>query len=449
MKQGKIHLIGLDLGTSAIKGILIDEQGRTVAQAHRTTDLLRPRDGWVEVDPENHYRRVCEVLRELSNAAPGEVCAFSMAAASGNTLLTDESGEPLTNIINWMDRRAELEPLPALEEFDQADVIRVTGWPCVTTFPLAHLAWLRANRPEIYARAGHIGMDTDWLTYRLTGQWVMDRSTAATFHLQEQTAGTYHLPFLNRLGVPTEKLSTLVDSGAAVGSLTGRAAADTGLSASTVLVAGCFDHPAAARAVGVLAPGQMILSCGTSWVGFTPCADRDRILDAGMLCDPFLSANGGAWGGIFSVPYIGQNIDWYIRNVIAPGEPHPMQVFDDSAAESEPGAGGLVIDLTRPPMRVEADRKHVSRAVMEGAVRLLNEKIVGMRDWGFRCESAVMVGGPADSRVWPRIVEQITGMTVTAQGRSAGAKGAAMLAGIGVGIYADEHHALAAWNDAP
>jgi xylulokinase len=439
------HLIGLDLGTSAIKGVLVDARGRVLAEAEAATDLLEPREGWVEVEPEGHYRKVCGILRELAAAAPGEVAALAMAAASGNTLLTTADGTPVTPILNWMDQRGEQEPLRALAGLTLAEVTQVTGWPCVTTFPLAHLAWLSEKQPDLFRQAGHYAMDTDWLLYRLSGQWRMDHSTATTFHLQEQTTGTYYAPFLQRLGLPPERLSPLVGSGVPVGPLTAAAARDTGLSPRTLVVTGCFDHPAAARAMGVLAPGELMLSCGTSWVGFTPGRDRQRLLEAQLLCDPFLSADGGPWGGIFSVPYIGRTIDWYIDHVIAPGEDNRRRIFNEAAAEADPGAGGLAIDLREPPRPPDATRSNISRAVMEGAARLLHEKIRELEGHGLRFERAVLVGGPAASPVWPAIIVEITGIALTVGGRSAGARGAAMLAGIGAGIYQNEGAALAAW----
>lgn len=422
------YLIGLDLGTSAIKGVLTDERGSVLAEAGAPTRLNHPHEGWDEVEPEPHYRHVCAVLRELAGAAPGEVDAVAMAAASGNTLLTDAEGAPLTNVINWMDLRAEQQPPTALAGLTVNEVRAVTGWSCVGTFPLAQLAWLRENQPALYRAAGGYGMDTDWLLRRLTGRRVMDLSTAATFHLVDQISGAYHMPFLQRLEIPLDKLPVLVDSGVVVGPMTPQGALDTGLSSRTRVVTGCFDHPAAARAVGVTTPGQLMLSCGTSWVGFVPWPDRRAILDAGLLCDPFLSRQGGPWGGIFSVTGIGRRVDWYIENVIAPGESDRYRVFNESAAEAGPGAGGMRIDLSESPRRIEGDRRTISRAVMEGAARLLNDLLQGLKKRGFRYDHAVMVGGPANSPVWPGIVEEITGIRITTGGRSAGARGAALLA---------------------
>lgn len=446
MSDPKLCLLGLDLGTSAIKGVLVDQQGRVLAEAGADTVFHHPHEGFVEVDPHEHYEHVCGVLRSLAEAAPGPVAALAMAAAAGNTLLTDSAGAPLTPIINWMDGRAQQQPPQALAGLTEAEVRQVTGWPCRDSFPLAHLAWLREQRPEVYRAAGHYAMDTDWLLYRLTGQWVMDHSTATTQHLQDQVAGTRYAPFLQRLNLPPEKLSPLAAVGAPVGPLTPGASRDTGLAATTLVVTGCFDHPAAARAMGVLAPGELMLSCGTSWVGFTPVRDRAKVLAAQMLCDPFLSGPGGPWGGMFSVPHIGPTIDWYIDHLIAPGETDRLRVFNETAAAAPAGACGLVIDLREPPQPLTADRTLISRAVMESAVRLLSDKLLALGDHGLKFARAVMVGGPSASALWTGLLAAATGLQITVGGRSAGARGAALLAGIGAGIYSDEYEALARWD---
>jgi len=449
MKTYNTHeplLLGLDLGTSVIKGVLMAADGRILKEASRDTQILCPQDGWAEVEPEGHFQNVCRVIRELADGAPSEIAALAMAAASGNTLLADAKGRPLRPIINWMDRRAEGVTLAPLAGLTAESVAQLSGWPCVTSFPLAQLAWLKAQEPETYHAAAHYGMDTDWLLYRLTGTWRMDTSTATTFHLLDQIRSVYHQPFLQRLAIPEARLSPLMRSGVSIGPLTAQAREETGLDAGTQVVTGSFDHPAAARAAGVLQPGQLMLSCGTSWVGFVPHAERATILKAKLLCDPFLSASGGPWAGMFSVPCIGRTIDWYITHVIAPDALDKMVVFNELAARAKPGAGGLRIDLREPAKALQASRENVARAVMEGAARLLNEKLVEARAFGFRFEQAVMVGGPSRSPVWPGIVAEITGLEVTSADRSAGARGAALLAGMGAGVYSDERAALKIWG---
>lgn len=427
-------LIGLDLGTTAVKGVLTQADGRILKTIERPVAYRYPQSGWVESDAEQQAHDVFEVIRVLASAAPSPVAALAAAAASGNTLLADAQGHPLTPVINWMDNRCCGKTPAALVGLTSTAIRHVTGWPCVDTFPLAHLAWMSEQMPEKVRQAAHVCMNTDWLLFKLTGQWVMDHSTATTSHLQDQVHRQWHKPYLERLGIQESQLSRLVGSGVSVGHLTATAAAETGLSTETVATTGCFDHPAAARAVGVCRPGQLMLSCGTSWVGFTPFADRDAILAAELLCDPFLSEHGGPWGGIFSVPAIGPVINWYVDNIIAPNEKERLRIFDDSATQATPGAGGLVIDLLTPPKWVAGSRANVSRAVMEGAARALTKRLRGLEARGFSFTQAILVGGPSKSPIWPDIIAEITGLELSRGSAHAGAQGAALLAGIGAGI---------------
>ncbi len=431
-----IYLMGLDLGTTGMKGVVMDGQGAIVCTAEKSTRYTHPHENWVQADAREHLDDVLDLIRQLASASPSPVRALAFAAASGNTLLCDSSGNPLTPIINWMDQRAAQDRPAILHGITPEQVRKITGWPCVDSFPLGHLAWLREQEPEQFHKAGRYCMNTDWLLFQLTGKWMMDHSTATTFHLQDQVAGRYHQPFLELLDIPENKLSKLVNSGVPAGCITPRMAAKTGLSVDTEIVTGCFDHPAAARAMGLLTPGQLLLSCGTSWVGFFPEMDRDRLIHAELLCDPFLSEQGGPWGGIFSVPTIGRTIDAYVREIIAPGEAEPYAVFNEAAAVGD--GSGIQIDLREPVRAIHAGREAISRAVMEGAARLLNEKLVSLKGFGMHFEEATLVGGPSRSPVWKQIVEEITHLKLSLGTIHSGAKGAAILAGIGAGIYANE-----------
>ena len=433
------HLIGLDLGTSCIKGVVMDEQGSIICTAEKPTQYTHPQKEWVQADAKDYLNDVLGVIRQLATASPAPIRALAFAAASGNTLLCDSSGNPLSPIINWMDQRAVQDLPSVLKEITEEQVWKVAGWPCIDIFPLAHLAWLREHEPKLFRSAGRYCMNTDWLLFQLTGKWLMDSSTATTFHLQDQVSGRYHQPFLDLLDIPENKLSKLVSSGVSAGSITSQMAEQTGLSIDTEVITGCFDHPSAARAMGILNPGQLLLSCGTSWVGFFPGMDRDQLIQEELLCDPFLSDKGGPWGGLFSVPYIGKTIDAYICEIIAPGEPDPYAVFNDAAGSINKTP--VTIDLREPVQAIHANRAEISRAVMEGAARLLNEEIVKLAASGTHFKEATMVGGPSRSPVWQQIVEEITQIKLTAGTSHSGAKGAAMLAGIGAGIYTNEKDA--------
>lgn len=436
--------IGLDLGTSAVKGVLLDSRGSVLATAGREVPYQYPGEGWVEGDPEAHWTVVWEVIRSLAAQSPVTVAAIAASGASGNTLLCDRDGHPLTPILNWMDQRCVGSRPPSIGDLSPEEVREVVGWPIVESFPLAHLAWFREHRSGDYARAERVCMNTDWFLHRLSGEWVMDRSTATTFHLCHQEQAQWYPPFLERLGLRSSQLSRLTESGRAVGPLQKQWTVP-GLTTETLMVTGSFDHPSAARATGILDPGSLMLSCGSSWVGFVPLAERRKVLEAHLLCDPFLSGDGGPWAGMFAVPRIGPVIDDYVTRVIAPGEADPYAVFNAAAAAAPPGADGLTIDLREPAREHQASPAAISRAVMEGAVRLLAEKLDELKGHGITFEEAVLVGGPSKSRIWPDLIASGMGLRLRVGNPHAGALGAAFLAAIGSGAFASEREIPSSW----
>lgn len=450
-------LLGLDVGTSAVKGVLVSAAGQVLHSARRPARLLHPEPGWMELDPEEHYREVCALLRELASRAPAgaRVRALAMVAASGNLLLTDRAGRPLANIVSWLDPRALGRTPELLPGFDPSGCHPIDGWPFLDMFPLAQMGWFRKHRPELWARAEHVGMNTDWLLHRLTGRWGMDPSTATTFYLYDQLRGGWHFPYLEMLGLREQQLSPLAPSGSVLGPLSARGAADAGLEPGTLAVLGCFDHPGAARAAGVLDPGALLLSCGTSWVGFYPTRDRGAAVARGHLVDPYL-APAGPWGCMFALTAIGVTIEKYIdRFLLEPGEQGAgkFELFNRLAQAAPRGAGGLRLDLYRDPtdfLKEVQDplqghpREHLARALMEQAALLVRRKLAELAGSGFALDRLAMVGGPAESGVWPRIVAEVTGLELGVGGQDAGALGAAMLAAIGAGLHRGEAEAFRA-----
>jgi len=443
------YLIGLDIGTSAVKGVLLSAEGAIAARAHRQTQLLYAGDGRVQFDADDLYDRVVGVIRELAAALPERagIVGLGIASASGNTLLVDEAGEPMLPAFSWLDARAQGEIETVFGTLDAGEVHERVGWPLLDSgFPLAHLAWLRCHEPELLDRAARVCMSTDYILYRLTGVWGIDSSTATTFYLQDQQAAAWHAPYLRKLGIDEGQLPRIARPGTILGQLTARAAEETGLSASTSVVLGAFDHPSAARGAGVLDEGQLLLSCGTSWVGFYPLQDRRRAVGNWLLTDPFLQP-AGAWGGMFSLPAIATSVDRCITSYIEAG-PHRYETFSRLAAAAKPGAGGLLLHPEHAAIdgglegQAPAD---IARALMEGTACLLRMKLDAMKAAGIVAHSVTMVGGPSETFPWPQIVADVLGIELTTvNGSCAGAVGSAILAAIGVGLYGDEREALRA-----
>lgn len=436
--------IGLDLGTSAMKGAVVAEDGEVLAEAKRETTVLRPRPEWFEFSAVQHYSDVCDVLAELVTGAGAghEIVAVGLSGATGNALLVDERDEPLTNCISWMDRRAQGESPRILPRLDGEGLHSIVGWPWRETFPLAHLAWLRYYQPEIYRRAAHYCMSNDFLVHKLTGAWTMDVSTATTFYVFNQETRSWHEPYLEMLDIPPDRISTIRECGQPAGTITADAAQRTGLPRNTKIVLGAFDHPSAARATGVRAPGEVLLSCGTSWVGLYPAAQREIGLELGLLIDPFLTPDG-PWALMFSLSRIGVNISWYTDTFIGAGA-EGIGRFNALAGRVPEGAHGLFINPMYPLHGNEVEIREalahrnpedIARAVMEGTAFEIAEKMAAMAPSGVAVQRIAMVGGPSQSPVWPQIVADVTALEIElVTGQNAGALGAAMLAAKGAGF---------------
>jgi sugar (pentulose or hexulose) kinase len=201
--------------------------------------------------------------------------------------------------------------------------------------------------------------------------------------------------------------------------------------------------------------GDLLLSCGTSWVAFYPVEDRNLAISQGLLVDSFLSPEG-PWATMYSLPEIGRRIDWYIENLVLKEKENPKEkytIFNESSEEAPPGARGLYINpfldskhipQTEIDLYAGRSREEIARAVMEGPALRMRYNIERLAEAGIKADRIAMVGGPSESPSWPRIVAEITGLELKLiNGQTAGAVGAAMLAAIGAGLFKDEGEAFA------
>ncbi|MGI5925283.1 MAG: FGGY family carbohydrate kinase [Lentisphaeria bacterium] len=421
-----MHLIGLDLGTSRFKGVILDGSGRDVlAGAERELRFIKDA-GRVEIDPEEHWQTFASLLRELSAAAKGDKdITLCFAAAAGNTLLLDpKTGAPLTTIISWLDQRADHDDLPALHGLEPEALRALTGWPTISRMALAHLAFYHKHSADVLKDAV-VSQNQSYLLYRLTGKHLLDFSAAVPFRLVDQVKECYDPALLQRFALRPEQLPQLVPVGSFAGTLQPAASADTSLPPSTRVFAGCFDHPAAARATSIRREGELLLSCGTSWVGFLPCRDRQKLLAARLLIDPYLRHENGIWAGMFSIPGIGPVIDAYVHRYIAPDCAEPFRRFDELAKAHS--AGACRIDLSKPYAQPNGTPGEAARALMDAAAEGLARELARLKTHGLAFQQAVMVGGPAKSTVWPQIVAEKTGLDISVGNPAAGAIGAARI----------------------
>ncbi len=446
-------LIGFDLGTSAIKALLTDTGGCVLALASRRVDILHPEPKIYELEAGPYYHDICSIIRELLVKVenPKDIRALSFCGATGNTILLDKDFNPLGNVINWLDTRTAGKEAELWPELDVERVYRTVGWPFIGAFPLANLGWYKQFKPDVWENARYCAMLNDYIYYRLCGRLVVDPSKATTFYLQEQESRKWDRHLLDFLELDEGALPKILPSGTAAGTITPKAAEETGLDTDTLVVTGSFDHPAAARSTGVFEEGDVLISAGTSWVAFTPVTDRETGLTGKMLVDPFLSPPG-CWGAMFSLPAVAEKMNIYLENRIGSGEGESiLGRFNRLAGEAEPGAGGFCLNLLKQPyaemkdavknIPEEIQDKNIARALMEGVVFFIRNRVDTLTGLiGKPVGRIVLTGGPTKSPVWPSILADVLGrpVVIPVTGQHAGAMGAVIFAGIGAGIYDNE-----------
>jgi len=438
------YLIGLDIGTSSVKGVLMSVDGKITKEAHESF-TYKTSGNIVEIPAESFLASCVSAIKTLSDAASdGEVCGICAASASGNLVLIDKNGNPSTPIINWQDMRVDDEPREVLGEMDLDAFYKRIGWPFGgKAFPLAQACYIKKHSPELIENCGMVAMSTEYLYYVMTGRWGISGSAGTPFYFIDQVSGKYIPELLDALGVDESNFPPIMPSGSILGATTDEFSKKTGIPANIPVILGTFDHPSAARGAGILNEGELLLSCGTSWVGFFPIRDREKIANAKMLIDPFLAPDG-CWGAMTSVASVSARIKLYVERYIDTSE-EAFDILSSLSRKSVSGAGGLRLNLFDEPCDEKIlpfPREHIARAICEGAVNLLKAKLDGLKEFGITAESAVMVGGPSENPTLVELISEMCGIPVkVTHGASAGAVGAAIMAAIGIGEYKDEYHA--------
>ncbi|MGC8878706.1 MAG: xylulokinase [Anaerolineae bacterium] len=449
------RLLGLDVGTTATKGLVFDLSGNILASASQPYSLLTPQPGWVEQSPDELCKAVAQVIRSvLEQLSPEDhIAAVSLSSQGGTTIPVDAEGRPTHNAISWMDQRgtAQAERVRAL--LGDALVYSVTGWPLQGALPLQHIAWLRDAMPEHFARSRYFLFVNDFIGYWLTGERCMDPTNAGITQLMNIATGDWDERLLEVAGIRRDQLSPIRPCGTVLGKVTTAASAMTGLAQGTPVVNGAHDQYCAAVGAGVMQPGQMLLSCGTAWVLLAVPETMEAGLASGMAVGRH--AVEGHWGAIRSLGGVGRSLEWLLDILSddcsgSQGRTERLHALDQAATHSTPGADGLFFYplagghvATYGPTRgafigltLTHKRGDLARAVMEGVAFELKWALEEIQAAGVHVAELKMVGGAATSVIWPRIVADITDTTVIVpSSREAASRGAAILAGMGVGLF--------------
>jgi xylulokinase len=446
-------LLGIDIGTSSSKGVLARPNGEVVARATRPHELSLPRPGWAEHDAESvwwaDFTALCAALLPQAEGGIAAVCVSGIGPC---LLPADAEGHPLRPAILYgVDTRATREIEELTTQYGAGNILARCGSLLTSQAVGPKLAWLRRNKPEVWARTRHFFMANSFITYRLTGEYVLDHHSASQCDpLYDIKTNSWIEDWAAEIA-PGLPLPRLLWPAEIAGTVTPAAAQATGIPAGTPVVAGTIDAWAEAASVGVREPGDLMLMYGTTLflveVVTQPTPHPALWSTAGIFAGTYSLAAGMATSGALTawlqdiagdLPYetlLGE------AAAVAPGS-DGLVVLPYFAGERtpifDPRARGVICGLT-----LSHGRGHLYRALLEATGYGLRHIFEAMRDAGGGGKRLVAVGGGTQGGLWTQIVSSVTGREQVIPSETIGASyGDALLAAIAVGLAAPD----AEWN---
>jgi xylulokinase len=453
----------MDVGTGGTRAVLIDAKGAIVASAQAEHAAFRAeRPGWAEQDPEDWWRAAQIAIRETLEQAGGAEAVASQIGGIGLTgqmhgaVMLDAAGEVLRPALIWCDQRTGPQCDWLHRELGREHLIELVANPALPNFTLTKLLWVREHQPEIYAKIAHILCPKDYVRFRLTGVYAMDVQEASGTLLLDVAHRRWSSEVAKAAGVSEEWLPELFESPEVCAKISPEGAAATGLSSGTPVVAGAGDQGAGAVGMGILEPGSVSVTIGTSGVVFAATALPTK--DPQGRLHTFCHAVPGRWHVMGVTQAAGLSLRW-LRDLLDPQASYDMLTAE--AAKVPAGSDGLLytpylLGERTPHLDSHATaafvglnaghtRGHLVRAVLEGVAYSLKDSFTLFDELGIPVKGVRLGGGGARGPLWRQIQADIYGhacdVLVAEEG---GAYGAALLAGVGGGGWADVEAACAA-----
>ena len=454
------YLLGLDISTTAAKALLVDAGGRVVGVGSTPLAVATPRPLWSEQSPAAWWAGMVAAIRRVlaeTGISGDAVAAVGLTGQMHGLVLLDEAGGVLRPAILWNDQRTAAQCDEIRARVGRERLIQICGNDALTGFTAPKLLWVRQHEPEVYARARHVLLPKDFIRYRLSGDFAMDCADGSGTMLFDLARRAWSPELLDALELPRDWFPPVYEGPAVTGVVSATAAAETGLRAGTLIVGGGGDQAAQAVGVGAVTPGIVALTLGTSGVVFA-ATEAALVQPEGRL-HAFCHAVPGHWHFMGVMLSAAGSLQWY-RDSLASGVP-----FEALVAEAEgvpPGSEGLLFlpyltgERTPHPdplargawvgLTVRHGRGHLTRSVLEGVAFGLRDSFTLIGEAGLGDIHQVRVsGGGARSLLWQQILADVLGAElVTVNTTEGAAYGAALLAGVGAGIWADVDTACAA-----
>jgi xylulokinase len=444
-------VLGIDVSTTATKAILVDGSGVVVGIGSAEYPFSQPQPLWSEQDPRLWWNgTVAAVGRALDAAGLGGTAieAIGLTGQMHGLVLVGDDDEALRPAILWNDQRTAAECDAIRAAVGPERLVRITGNDALTGFTAPKLLWVRDHEPDVWARVRHVLLPKDYVRLRLTGGYAMDKGGGSGTILFDLAARGWSTEMLDALAIDPAWMPPTFEGPEVTGRLDAGAAARLGLAAGTPVMAGGGDQQANAVGVGAVASGRVALSLGTSGVVFAT-TDRPLYEPAGRV-HAFCHAVPGRWHMMSVMLSAAGSLRW-LRDAVAPGT-----AFGDlagEAAEVPVGSGGLLflpyLSGERSPhpdplargafvgLTLAHDRRHLTRAVMEGVVFGLRDGLDLMVEAGMPAPTQIRAsGGGTASPLWCQVLADVLESEIATVSTTEGAAyGAALLAAAGAGWY--------------
>jgi len=443
-------LLGIDIGTSSTKAVLIDPSGKLLGVSQREYQIDSPQPGWAEQHPETWWAAVKESVAAAlsqSDAPAQQIAGIGLSGQMHGTVLLDEKKRLLRPAIIWADRRSRRQCQSVLDLLGKARLRELAGNSVSPGFMAASVLWLKENEPETFSRIATVFLPKDYVRLKLTGELATEVTDASSTLLLDVKRRTWSEELLRLVGISAEQLPHLYESHDVVGTVTKSAAEELGLAPGIPVVAGGGDQSMAAIGNGVVEEGIALSTIGTGGQLFTPT--RTFKTDPELRIHSFCHAVPGRWHLMGAILAGGLSLKWF-RDNLRPGADYRQ--IDEAAASVVPGSEGLIflpyLLGERTPhldpsargcfvgLTIHHSFGHLARAVMEGVAFAMRDCLDLFLELGVNPGKIVVSGGGAKSALWRQIQADVYEREVlTVNTREEAATGAAILAGVGVGIY--------------
>ncbi len=476
------YLLGLDIGTSGLKCVLIDTVGRLLASSFREYQPDLPRPDWAEQDPDVWLTAAISAAREVlevSDIDRNSIAGLGFSGQMHSTAFLDQDRRVIRPAILWLDTRSAPQVAALNHSIGQSQFAEWIGNPVMPGFMLASLLWVKEEEPETWRRLAHALLAKDYVRLRLTGELATDFSDASSTALLDVQRRAWCDELLRAVDIPIELLPPLRSSSEVVGQLLPNIAEAMHLPVGLPVVCGAGDQEAQAVGNGIIRSGLLSSTIGTGGQLFTPIERyrADPQLRIHTFCHAVSPRSSGdaftqgarnddsLWHWQAATLTAGASLRW-LRDEVLGGQ-YSYQALADAAASVEPGAEGLLfwpyLAGERTPhmnphlrgsfngLKLRHSWKHLARAVMEGVVFSLYDGLELMRDLGASFDQVIASGGGTKHPLWLQLQADVFDLPVrTTRTPEAAAFGAALLAGVGIGVFEDVSAACAAcvrWID--